>query len=326
MTTSTTCATSPTVNTDESANLGNLASALNSNFNSTVGMVFATNTGKNVLSGYPQDETYWMENDNGQVVWALQPYFPSTSKTVNQTLQYYTSKYNVPPSDHIEVFWGLPIPTTFHNSKNYIIESTPSYVVLDEIHNLTSVIHYQNYEDLLIIHSLNNYLRGNQTGAMEDFCQAMSMWDGSGIVDKASATGNYSDYKLAYLIYDAHVLNVWSSNLTIIEQTLWSHQLSNNHIALNYGSLIKNGISKTYNAETDSDVLLAYNPTLIAKMQSLEGAYSTLSATCDSRCLPENVLPAPQFPYLGSLAGIVVPLLAIVAFGLVASKFRKSEI
>ncbi len=86
------------------------------------------------------------------------------------------------------------------------------------------------------------------------------MWDGSGIVDKASATGNYSDYKLACLIYDAHVLNVWSSNLTIIEQTLWSHQLSNNHIALNYGSLIKNGISKTYNAETDSDVLLAYNP------------------------------------------------------------------
>jgi len=199
-----------------------------------------------------------------------------------------------------------------------------NFVILDEIHNQTAKISYRKYENLLVIHSLNNYLRGNTTGAMEDFCQAIAMWDGTGIVDQANAAGAYSDYKLAYLIYAAHVLDVWSPTLGTLEQSLWSHELSSGHMALNYGSSINSGVSKTFNAETDSATLLAYNPTLISRMQSLEGAYSGLSATCDSRCL-SDILPAPQFPLIGSLAGVLVPLLAIGLFGILFSMQEKNR-
>jgi hypothetical protein len=300
--------------TDESSNLTKVASALESMFNPAIGMVYATNnTQISKVSNYPQNKTFWMENDNGQVVWALQPYDSKMSSEVNQTLQYYTNTYNVPPSDHIEVFWGLPIPTTIYTPVNYVIYKSASFVVLDEIHNTTTHERYQNYADLLIIHSLNNYLRGNETGAMADFCTALGKWDGSGLIDKADPnTGNYSDYQLAYVIYAAHVLNVWNPTLTLMEKTLWSHMLPSGHIPLKYGSAFKDGTTKTYDAETDSDVLLAYNPTLISQMQSLEGAYSGLSPTCDSRCLVDP-LPAPQFP-LGSILALVVPLCALGAY------------
>jgi hypothetical protein len=111
--------------TDESANLTKVAHALESTFNNSVGMVVESTDSNvtcnknatNTVNSYPINQTYWLENDNGQAMWALQQYNMTKSNAINSTLEHYASTHNLPPNDHIEVFWGLPIPETIYNAK-----------------------------------------------------------------------------------------------------------------------------------------------------------------------------------------------------------------
>jgi hypothetical protein len=122
-------------------------------------------------------------------------------------------------------------------------------------------------------------VNGNVSGAMSDFALAEGMWNGQGIVDKSVKLSDpvYSDYKLAYLILLAHVLSEWNPNMTVIENTLWSHQTESGGIAVNYGPGVSN-VNGT-NSETDASTLMAYDSTLISKIQGEVSSTTTTQTT-----------------------------------------------
>lgn len=72
---------------------------------------------------------------------------------------------------------------------------------------------------------------------------------------------------MAELIFAAHLLNYWDSNLTLIQGKLWKNQLSGSGIKVNYGE----GVSdNSTNSETDALTLLAYNRAVISRIQALQ--------------------------------------------------------
>ena len=252
--------------------LSELAKSLNSRYNSTVGLVFeSTTAGTHSFSpDYHLNQTFWIWNDNAQAVWALQGYYPAISTAINATIQHYVSEYNLPSPNYDEVFWGSGATTQIHTADNAVVTDGTKFVILAEIHNEAGIFgNWQQYENLVIVHSLNNYINNNYTGAIADFRLAEKMWNGQGMVDTTVNIANpvYSSYKLAAIIFDAKVLNIWNTNMTAIQNELWSHQTSTGGIRTGYGSgEIASQVNST-NSETDSLTLMAYNANLISRIQ-----------------------------------------------------------
>ncbi len=279
--------------------LQGVANSLYSRYNSTLGLVYESNTAGNhsYSKNYQLNESYWIYNDNGQAIWALQNYYPAISGAISSTIQYYTSSYHLPSPNYDEVFWGIASTTKVYTADNVIVTNGTKYVILDEIHNGSGIFNnWQDYGNLVVVHSLNNYIHDNYTGALKDFYIGESKWNGVGINDAAVNASHpiYSDYKLAALIFDAKVLNVWNTNMSAIENELWSHQINDSGIAVNYG----NGANNSTNSETDALTLMAYNAFLIYKIQYsvlLEFGHQQLQfAKGHSRTFPLTISGQPQ--------------------------------
>jgi len=297
--------------------LQNVAKSLDSRFNRTIGLVYESATkGKDSFTSHHFNQTYWLSNDNTQAAWALQSYYPNDSATINRTVNSYSKNYSLPSSDYIQAFWGMTITLPFHTTDNVVVKNASSFLVVDEIHNGTGNFStdWQNYENLVVVHALNNYDNNNYTAAVSDFGIAEKMWDGQGIADKAFNASKpvYSDYKLAYLIFLAHVLNITNSNMTSIESTLWSHQFSNGGIAVNYGSGVSG--SPGTNSETDASVLMAYDSDLISKIQHPIAGSIKLSES-------ESGAPTGKF----ALTGCEVSPTSIVGNGSIQSFSAKPD-
>ncbi|MFI5419985.1 MAG: hypothetical protein ACHQ1H_03370, partial [Nitrososphaerales archaeon] len=256
-----------------STQLQSVAESLDSRFNSSMDLVYESATsGHDTFTTHPFNQTYWISNDNTLAALALQNYYPVDAANISRTVNAYTTNYSVPSSDYIQVFWGKAITLPIHTENNFIVKNTSAYLVVDEIHNgKGNFSDWQLYENLVVVHALNNYINNNYTGAVADFGIAEKMWNTSGhgiadiTVNKTKPV--YSDYKLAYLIFLAHVLNISDDTISAIESTLWTNQLSTGGISVNYGSGASKSQVDSTNSETDASVLLAYDQDLISKIQ-----------------------------------------------------------
>jgi hypothetical protein len=253
----------------------NAVDYLESHLDTKVGLVYESeDPGIQAASGLHYNQTFWIYSDNLIATWALKPFAEQESKIINDTIQ----SYNLPPSEFFEVLFGDPIPLELLNETKLPINLTSDGMVMAEFHDEAVPLSQRDYGDTLIYESLNEFLRGNRTGAEEYFHDAYQMWDGKGIFDKATSTENgvfYANYKIALVLYAAKVLNVNSSvyvNLTEMEDTLWSMQspATGGITAL---ADANGNLSGFANAETTSMTLLVYNSELISRMQSLFASY-----------------------------------------------------
>ena len=292
-----------------STQLQNVANSLDSRYNSSIGLVYESATsGHDKFTTHHFKQTYWISNDNTLAALALQSYYPADAANITRTINAYTTNYSVPSSDYIQVFWGMAITLPIHTETNLVVKNTSSYIVVDELHNGTgNYSDWQQYENLVVVHALNNYINDNYSQAVADFHTAENMWDTHGIVDKGFNASKpvYSDYKLAYLIFLAHVLNISDDTITGVESALWANQnQSTGGISVNYGSgASKSQISST-NSETDASVLLAYDQDLISKIQHpVSGTVRLIEA--------QSGAPVETF----ALSGCIVSLSSVIGNG-----------
>ncbi len=246
-------------------------------YNSTVGLIYESNEAGTSYGGHAYNKTYWINTDNELATWALwnnnhlSKSYRSYSAIINGTIQQYTKNYSLTAGNFYQVFWGVPLSTPqVLNNDNLIVKNSSSYIVNDEVHNSSVPLIYQDYANTLIIHCLNNYVRGNITGSFTDFKKAVSMWNGLGINDSAhNSTNGYSDYKIAVILFAAQVLNAnitSNSNLSQMQEVLWRNFLPGVGVKTGYGP----GHDNSTNTETNAFTLMAYNKALIRRVQSLQ--------------------------------------------------------
>jgi len=232
------------------------SSYLKSHFNETVGLVYESeDKGVQTIRGlnYTHSQIYYIYSDNLLAMWALKPYEPQISNKINQTIQ----SYNIQQSRFFEVLFGKIIPLNISTGIKSVIKQYSDKIIIAEFHNTSTPLLWEQYGDTLIYQSLNNYLRGNRTGAEYYFNKAYKMWDGKGIYDLATQKdGEYANYKLALILYASKVLSLSIGNYTKIEEKLWSMQQPNGGIT-SLADLNGNPVGSA-NTETTAIALLPY--------------------------------------------------------------------
>ena len=262
-------------NQPNASELSGVANSLLSRYNKKVGLVYESNTAGNhtISPDYQLNRTYWIWNDNAQAVWGLRGYNNRISNAINATIQDYVNEFNLPSPDYDEVFWGIGLSSNVIYNQTYgccVVTNGTNFVVLAEIHNGTgNFSDWDKYENLVVIHSLNNYINNNYAGAIDDFRLAENMWNGLGMNDTVVNPSSpvYDSYKLAAIIFDAKVLNLWDDTMTAIQNELWNLQLPDGGIRTGYGSGEPTSQVNSTNSETDSLTLMAYNMNLISRIR-----------------------------------------------------------
>lgn len=213
--------------------------------------------------------TYWLTSDNLLAYHVLESYYPSISGQIYLELR----RRDGFKSGVYETLFGESIPLPIKEKVTYIIEQEENYVIKTDIHNCTTDFPYwEKYANLLTCSALSLYWEGNETEAFELFDDAVEMWDGKGLNDRArkeaapNLRGLYETYKLALLFYASRIFNRPLTFQNELENILWALQReSDGGIITHYSgsgtSIQPNGDANT---ETTSLTLIAftYSPDL----------------------------------------------------------------
>jgi len=255
------------------AQIGRAVDYLVNRFNPTIGLIYESDDhGKHWLTSEFKDfrweyrQTYWLYSDNLFAAYALQPYRPDISAQIQSAL----NRYRVSPSGLFEAVIGDQV-LTIRNAVDYIIESSPEFVVVARRHD-SAVVSYGLYADLICYRALQLFLEGRINEAHRSFRQAVSLWSGKGLDDWSytMVDGFYSNQKLALLLYTSKVLAMNFAAFTEMEYHLWGMQQDDGGLAALSDS--EGRPMGSSNAETTSLAILIYNESLIRFIQSKSNA------------------------------------------------------
>jgi len=201
----------------------NATNYLVSHFNPTVGLIYESeDSGTHWLkrTEYPNyhwhyNQTYWLYSDNLFAIYALQPWRPDVSATINATYHH----WNPPFSNKFESVIGVPVGPD-RMAVDVLMNYTLSYAILYRLHNGTIGDPKFRFADAIIYHALSEHYLGEQEAAVEDVMRAASLWNGTCLVD-AGVTQEYltpgnapsdiqwcTNFKVALVLYGAAVVGV----------------------------------------------------------------------------------------------------------------------
>ena len=210
---------------------------------------------------YPQNVTYWIYSDNLLCAYALRPYAPRIAREIEKTVSRLIEEVGMPGK--FEVLFGYEIPDEIGASwpdNNYTVGE--GYVIKFDKANGTA-LQTGEYADLCFYEALNQYLKGNKTGAESLWQIGYGMFDGKGFYDKATISdGYYANYKLALCLYTAKALGMKEEGLKEVEERLWEMQDNKTGGIIALCSL-DGAPAGTPNTETTALTLLAYDNWLI---------------------------------------------------------------
>lgn len=197
---------------------------------------------------------FWLANDNLLAAMALGPYRPGLASAIGTTLE----TYGVFGNDRVEVLDGVGIGSVPRANVTLVVEEGADHVILTELHTGGLVSDWREYADLLLLESLNSWLAGDELGGRVLFREAVAMWDGEGLVDKATPKdGGYAVYKTALLLIVAQVLQEPFVDFRVAEETMWSAQEESGGVRTDLGlDLVPEGLA---NAETSALAILVYD-------------------------------------------------------------------
>ena len=257
----------------------NATNYLVSHFNPTVGLIYESeDAGTHWLkrTEYPNyhwhyNQTYWLYSDNLFAIYALQPWRPAVSATINATYH----RWNPPFSNKFESVIGVPVGPD-RMAVDVLMNYTLSYAILYRLHNGTIGDPRFRFADAIIYHALSEHYLGEQEAAVEDVIRAASLWNGTCLVD-AGVTQKYltpgnapsdiqwcTNFKVALVLYGAAVVGVaLVAHDQMLNQLLRSQKQDGGITTLAYGNGMPTGSA---NAETTAAFLLIFNTKLIARL------------------------------------------------------------
>jgi hypothetical protein len=156
-------------------------------------------------TGSPQDQTYWLANDNLLASYALISLAPELSKEIMSSIEAWGYKHD----HYIEILFGKRTiePTHAVDLDSRIVETGRTYIIKSEIVTDTVMQDYTEYFDKLCYETLWYAYGGYISDAEVLYNKAVLMWDGKGIKDKVyNPVDGYSTYKLALMYYTSRVL------------------------------------------------------------------------------------------------------------------------
>ena len=219
---------------------------------------------------YPQNVTYWIYSDNLLCAYALRPYAPRIAREIEKTVFRLIDEVGMPGK--FEVLFGYEIPDEIGApwpDNNYTVGE--GYVIKFDKANGTA-LPTEEYADLCFYEALNQYLKGNKSGAKSLWQKGYGKFDGRGFYDKATASdGCYANYKLALCLYTAKALGIKEEGLKAVEERLWEMQEMQDDETGGIIALCSlNGTPVgTPNTETTALTLLAYDDWLIWRVWRL---------------------------------------------------------
>jgi hypothetical protein len=210
--------------------------------------------------------TVWLTNDNFIVCVVLSKVGSSRADTIKQKLDF----YGITGNGKVELFNDTRVGA-FRTSNYYTVTTVGNYTIKEEVDNGTVMFDFAQYADLAFLWSKNLLLQGNVTGALDYFNIGMSMWNGTGFLDKAFNTSSpkeFDTYKVGLALWMAKQLNQTTngglyqytsfnvSYFTKMENIIWTVQdPTNGGIHTGYTSTFGTAGSDT-NVETTAICLL----------------------------------------------------------------------
>lgn len=203
--------------------------------------------------------TIWL-NDNFIVWTVLSKLGSSRADTVQQKLDSYGFKGN----GKVELFNNTQV-RSFGVANYCTVTTVGNYTLKEEVLNGTLMPDFAQYADLAFLWSKNLLLQGNVTGALDYFNIGISMWNGTGFIDKAfNSSQGFATYKVGLALWMAKQLNkttngalyaitkFTASYYAKMENIIWNMQdPSNGGVYTNYTSTFGTAGSDT-NVETTS--------------------------------------------------------------------------
>lgn len=271
---------------------GNVARAeayLVRHFNPELGLVYESDdAGQHWLRREFNDfiwhynQTYWLYSDNLFAYLALKRDYPDISNRIMDTI----AAYHQPPPNFFEVVSGLRIRLPLHDAEDFVVSENGDFVVMIRSHNSTRLA-LGNYVDFWMYEALEYALEGNLASASFLVRQAESLWRGDGLWDWSFTLfdHNFSNQKLALLIFTARAIGLPLAQEDEMEAHLWSMQNLDGGVAsLSDPKGTKSGSA---NAETTALAILIYNGELLSRF------------------------PKAQPPIMQQPAGLAIPILAV---------------
>jgi len=148
------------------------------------------------------NSTVWL-NDNFMAYTVLSKLGSSRADTLRESLDSYGFKGN----GEVELFNNTTVEP-FRTANNYTVATVGNYTIKEQVLNGSLMPDFAQYADLAFLWSDNLLLQGNLTGALNYFTMGMSMWNGTGFLDKAfNSSQGFDTYKVGLALWMAKQLN-----------------------------------------------------------------------------------------------------------------------
>jgi len=221
-------------------------------------------------SPHDNPNLYWLYSDNYLASLALEKAQPNIADNITQSIASYQAICQIGDSAKWKVLSGQVVDEAVFAMNVNLSNCTKidGNEVRSEVTNTNPAIYmndWQDYADLLLLASINEFNLGNSSEAQNLFAKAQDMFDGTGFQDKAYTNQDYSTYKLALYLIAAEKLGIAIPAKTEIVDRILSLQ-DNDLTSSGYGGVYtdydSNGeklLGSDTNTETTSLVLLALN-------------------------------------------------------------------
>jgi hypothetical protein len=200
-------------------------------------VMFVRSVGLDKAAPIAEPNTVWLTNDNIIAYAVLSELNNPTASTLNQSL----AEYGISGNGLVEVLLNKTIEP-IRASNSYSIATIGQYTIKEDIRDGSVMQDFNQYADLCFWWSQNLLLSNDITGAINYFNQGMSMWNGTGFLDKpfyANPT-EFQTFKVGLALWMAERLN-WTTNGNLYQQTsfteadysemqniIWTMQNTNN--------------------------------------------------------------------------------------------------
>ncbi len=174
----------------------------------------------------------WVANDNWLAAKALEKFDPFWARKIQQTMK----RFSVPVPNRLQALFdpSISVPP-FKTTKFTDISTQGEWLIRNEVENGPELSDWHEYADLVCIAAINAAKRKQLDEARRLVAKAAAMWDGKGIVDKATRNLNrYATYKLALLLWAAKEARVKLPFAPEVERRIWQLQADDGGIKTDY--------------------------------------------------------------------------------------------
>jgi hypothetical protein len=180
--------------------------------NYLTGVMFVPSIGLDKCSPIVETNTIWLTNDNLLAYAVLLELNNPMATTLKQSLD----QYGISGNGLVEVALNKTIEP-IRASNHYDIATIGQYTIKNDARDGGVMYDFNEYADLCFWWCQNLLLKNDINGAISNFNQGMSMWNGIGFVDKPF-NGEYQTYKVGLALWIAERIN-YTTNGNLYQRT-----------------------------------------------------------------------------------------------------------